>query len=115
MTVYGTPISEIPFTTWWMLLSFAAAIGGFGGNYILKILFGAQAIIREGEMDPKFSRLRVMVAPNSMFTNRVFERVMNRRALSTPLGNFFFWLMITGIVTNIAFWIYAANFMKDAQ
>ncbi len=55
MTVYGVPINEIPWTTWWMLGSAALAFIGFLGWQIGDMVYGAKVIMDKKEGTPSFS------------------------------------------------------------
>ncbi|MHA6324322.1 hypothetical protein [Roseivivax sp. CAU 1753] len=112
MTIYGVPVSDIEWTTWWMLGSAILALVGFLGWQIDKFFVGARVIAETEETTPRFDWVREKLLPGYL-ANRSFKRHVAGRQLQSRIGSYLFNLMILGLVSHIGFWIYAANFMAS--
>lgn len=110
MTIYGVAITDIDWTTWWMLGSAALALIGFVGWQIDKFFVGARLIAERDDTAPRFNWLREKILPGYL-ANQPFKRAVAGRQLKRRLGALLFNLMLLGLATHIGFWIYAAKFM----
>ena len=63
MTIFDVPLTEIEWTTWWMLGSAAMALIGFVGWEIGKFFAGAKVIMERDESKPQFNWLREKMLP----------------------------------------------------
>lgn len=108
MTIYGMPLSEIPFTTWWMLGSALIAFLGYTLLQIHKFITGTKMIVTKD--GPAFNATEAALR-DDFRENRPFKRAVASRTLRGPAGNAFFWIMIAGLAAHVAFWVYAAMFM----
>lgn len=111
MTFYGIPITEIEWTTWWMLGSGALTLFGFAGWQIGNFFVGARVIVARDELAPKYSWIREKLLPGYL-ANQPFKREVAEQQLNGGIGRFFFFIMLLGLAAHIGFWIYAANFMN---
>ncbi len=108
MTIYGVPVTEIPFTTWWMLGSAVIAFLGYLLLQIHKLITGSRMIVTKD--GPAYSASEAILR-DDFGENRRFKRALTRRTLRGPVGNAFFWVMVGGLAAHAAFWAYAAAFM----
>lgn len=111
MTIYGVPITEMPWTTWWMLGSALVTLIGFVGWQVDKFLVGATIIAASSETEPKFGWIREKILPGYL-ANQPFKRAVAGRQHKRWIGRSLFNLMLLGLGTHIGFWIYAAKFMQ---
>lgn len=111
MTIYGVPIAEVEWTTWWMLGSAASTLTGFIGWQVGSFFSGAKVIMEQDVAAPRFSWLREKMLPGYL-ANRSFKRHVASRQLRGRVGRFFFNLLLIGLAGHIGFWIFAAKFMQ---
>lgn len=100
------PLSEVSWETWWMLLSAGAVLVGLVGRQLVNMIVGAKAIVENKDGAPKFSALEEEVLADR-YANQPFKRMVGARGLGTAIGKVFFYLLIAGIVSHAAFWVYA--------
>ena len=112
MTIYGVPLTEIPWTTWWMLGSAALAFIGFLGWQVGKFLSGAKMITERKDEEPSYSWLKAKLLPGYL-ANQPFKRAAYVRSQKSSLFRWSFNLMLFGLLVHVMFWVYAANFMVD--
>lgn len=110
MTIYGVQISDIVWTTWWMLGSALVTLVGFVGWQIGKLITGAKVIAENDDTRPRYGWVRERILPGYL-ANRPFKRQVARRQLQGPVGRLLFNLMLLGLAAHVGFWIYAVNFM----
>lgn len=111
MMIYGIPLSEIEWTTLWMLGSAVITLVGFVGWQVGKFIVGAKLIASRDEVSPKYNWVREKILPGYL-ANQSFKRSVAERHLQSASGNFCFKLMLFGLVTHIGFWVYAANVLN---
>ena len=102
--------SEFTWEIWWMVISGGMFFVGLIGRQFVVMIVGVNAITRRKEGDPTYSVIKEQIHAGWL-ANQPFKRMVGARALRTPLGNFFFYLLSIGLCTHVAFWVYAANFM----
>ncbi len=110
MTVYDVPLTEIPWTTWWMLGSAALAFIGFLGWQIGKMVYGAKVIMEKEEGAPRFSWLEEKLLPGYL-ANQPFKRAAFARSQENRFFRWSFNLMLAGLFLHILFWVYAAIYI----
>ncbi|MCD7058636.1 hypothetical protein [Pelagibacterium xiamenense] len=112
MTVYDVPVTEIEWTTWWMLGSAVLAFIGFAGWQLGTFFVGARVIAERDAAAPKYSWIAEKLLPGYL-ANKSFKRDVAGRHLKSGPGRIFFNLMLLGLGLHIGFWVYAANFMNQ--
>ncbi|WP_417522500.1 hypothetical protein [Marinovum sp.] len=110
MTIYDVPISDIAWTTWWMLGSALLTLVGFVGWQIGKFITGARVIAENDDTTPRYGWLRARMLPGYL-ANRPFKGHVAARQMKGPVGRLLFNLMLFGLAAHVGFWVYAANVM----
>ncbi len=112
MTIYGIPIADVAWTTWWILGSAMIAFIGFVGWKIGSFFTGAKSMIEQDGPVPQYSWLRETILPGYL-ANRPFKRHVAARQLQGRVGRFFFYLLLAGLAGQVGFWIFAIGFMQQ--
>ncbi|WP_292894472.1 MULTISPECIES: hypothetical protein [unclassified Nitratireductor] len=112
MTIYGVPIADVAWTTWWMLGSAAITFIGFIGWKISSFFTGAKAMIEQDAAGPRYSWLRARILPGYL-ANQPFKSSVLSRQLQGGVSRFFFYLLLAGLAGQVGFWLFAISFMQQ--
>jgi len=110
MMIFGTPVGDIEPAGLWLVGSILLTAIGFIGGQIVQFFVGSKAILARKQDDPNFSAVEENLLPGYL-ANKPFKRMVYRRTGDTLLGIIFFYLFVGGLLSLIAFGVFASTAM----
>lgn len=106
------PPQNWPLATWWMVGSAGVFLVGLICGLLLQLVLARRDYFQVeqglGTHGDAGSNASSSVARR---WRHVLQYFTFRRALSTELGSFFFYVMVFGLITHLVFWIYVASWL----